>query len=122
MMVGVLAVTDFRDSESWNRARLAVCTILDFTESWSRQNEFRKLAKRIEHLSVAVLDTIARGYDGSGNSNFSAQASNTIDQLEDELGSVQHEGILSSADAALLKDNLEAVKRSLNNTSSNNLT
>jgi hypothetical protein len=110
-MVGVLAVVDFRDSESWNLARLAVCTIIERTESWSRRKEFGMLANRIDHLSVAILDTIAREYDGSGNSNCSLKASNAIDRLKDELGSVQQEGILSSEHADLLKENLEAVKR-----------
>lgn len=114
-MPGVLAVADFRNSKSWNQARLAVCAILEFTESLSQRFEYRTLARNIEHLSVAVLDNLARGYDGTGNSNFLSRAANTIDRLEEELRRVQRQGALNTADSTLLKENLDAVKQSLKN-------
>jgi len=112
-MVGILAVADFRNSESWNQARLAVCAILELTDLLSRRFEYHKLAKNIEHLSIAVLDNIAKGRDGSGDSNFLTRAANTIDLLEQELLSVQQTGVLTDEDSAFLRENLDAVKSSL---------
>jgi hypothetical protein len=112
-MVAVLALTDYRESESWKQARLAVCRILQFTESWSRRLEYRALAKNIEHLSVAVLDNLAKGYDGTGDSNFLSRAANTIEKLEQELRRVQQKGALNGVASALVNENLDAVKESL---------
>jgi hypothetical protein len=112
-MVTILAVADFRNSDSWNQARFVVCTILAFTESWSRRIEYRSLAKSIEHLSIAVLDNIVKGYEGIGNRTFLARAGQTIDQLEQELSRVQRMGALKTADSIQLKTNLDSVKASL---------
>jgi hypothetical protein len=112
-MVAVLTISDYRNSENWNRARLAVCTILEFTESWSKRYEYRTLAKKIEHLSIGVLDNIAKGSDRSGDSNFLIQAANIIDALEKELSKVRHKRMLDDSDSALLKENLDVVKKSL---------
>lgn len=111
-MVAVLAVADFRNSESWNQARLAVCTILEFSESWSSQFEYRTLAKKIQRLSIAVLDNIAKGCEGTGNEAFLSKAAQTIDRLEQELYTIEQEGMLQNDDSSLLKRNLDAVKES----------
>jgi len=112
-MVGILAMADFRNSEIWNQARFAVCGILYFTESWSQRHEYRSLAKNIEHLSVSVLDNIAKGCEATSDRNFLNRAANTIDELEKELGRVHRTGALDNLDFAQLKKNLESVKRSL---------
>ena len=112
-MVAVLTVADYRDSESWNQARLAVYAILAFTESFSRRNEHRKRATNIEHLSIAVLAIIAKGFEGTGDKNFLTKAANTIERLEQELRRAKQRGALNDVDTTLLKENLEAVKISL---------
>jgi four helix bundle protein len=114
-MIGAFAVVDFRNSESWNRARLTVCAILEFTEFWSRRNEYRILAKNIEHLSIAVLDNIAKGYEAPGDRSFLARAANTIDELERELERVRRKRFLHEVDFSLLRENLETVRESLEN-------
>lgn len=114
-MVAALAMTDFRNSDSWNQARFAVCTILDLTESWSRIFEYRSLAKNIERLSIAVLDNIAKGYEEPGDGRFLARAAHTIDRLEQELNRVQRKGALRVTDYIQLKGDLDSVKASLQN-------
>jgi len=114
-MVGIHSMTDFRNSESWNQARFAICAVLEFAEAWSRRIEYRSLAKNIEHLSVAVLDNIAKGYEGTGNKTFLKKAEQSIRRLENELHRVHRKGALKQSDATLLKLNLDSVKASLTN-------
>jgi len=112
-MAAAFAVADDRDSASWNQARRAVCAILTLTESLFRRNEHRKLATNIKHLSLSALANIARGFERSGDRNFLMRAANTIEQFEQELKRAQQRGVLNDADAALLKENFDAVKKSL---------
>lgn len=112
-MVTVLAVADYRDSESWKQARLAVCAILEFAGVWSQRFEYKMLARSIERLSIAVLDNIAQGCGRTEDRNFLTRAANNIERLKHELRQVQQEGALSDDDSALLNENLDAVKQSL---------
>lgn len=104
---------DFRNSESWNHARLAVCAVLQFTESLSGRSAYTLLARKIDQLSISMLDSMARGYEGSGDRNLLMKAANTIDQLEQELAKTRGDGLLNDADSALLKESLDAVRESL---------
>ncbi len=112
-MVGVLSVRDFRESESWNIARFVVCAILDLTDSWSKTIELERLAGNIERLSIMLLDSIAKGYEGDGDPGFLARATETADQLETELENVRQRGMLDHEDFLSLQQDLDDVKVSL---------
>ena len=114
-MAATLAVIDFHDSEAWYHARMAVCAILELTVSLSRRREYKRLAKKIERLSIAVLDCIAKGYDGSGDTGFLTRATETIDLLETELKRIHRKRALPTEDASMLRKSLEAVKASIRN-------
>lgn len=113
-MVGILTVTDFRDSENWKQARLIVCTILEYTESLSKRMEFRSVTKDIERLSITVLDKIAEGYERNTNQSFLSRAQQAIDELEQQLAILSHQGGIEESDSLGLKEKLDGVKKSLN--------
>ncbi len=115
-MVGVLTVWDFRESESWNIARSVVCAIFELTDSWSRTLASRRIARNVERLSVALLNDIAKGCEGVGDTSFLARATETVDRLETELGKFRLKGILRYRQFSLLRKNLHDVKTSLNHT------
>ena len=113
-MVGVLTVWDFRESDSWSIARSVACAIFELNDSWSKTIKSRTLGRQVERLSVALLDEIAKGYEGSGDPAFLAQAGETVDRLETELKKFRQRGILSFHQFHLLRKNLQDVKLSLN--------
>jgi len=73
-MIGVLAVADYREFESWRRARFAVCAALDFAKSIPRLHGRKNLVDEINRLSVSILDTLSRGLERGGDSAFIEKA------------------------------------------------
>ncbi len=113
-MDAVLRVSDFRESESWSIARSVVCAILDLTESWSKTVRSTRFGKKVKRLSIALLNEITRGYEGSGNPRLLAKAEETAEQIETELDKFRQEGILDSREFLMIRSDLIGVKRALN--------
>lgn len=112
-MLGVLAVTDFRNTETWMEARFLVCALLEFAELWSHQLKYRRQAKEVGRLSVGLLDEIAQGYDPKGRRLHLSRARQSIDILERTLQQMQQQGALETSEALRLKTSLETVNESL---------
>ncbi len=115
-MVGVLTVSDFRESEGWSIARSVVCAILDITDSWSNTVKSKRFGKQMRRLSVTLLNEIAGGCEGLGNPALLAKAADTVHKLETELEKFRQEGMLDDPEFRLLGDNLKGVKLSLKHT------
>jgi hypothetical protein len=112
-MFGLLVVGDFRNSETWIRARCLVCPLLDLTVSWSKSPKYRPLAKTIERHSVALLHNIIRGCEGPGDKYYVSRAKGSIDRLERMLQKALRCGALLKSESTLLRSNLNSVKHSL---------
>ncbi|MDP2884756.1 MAG: four helix bundle protein [Ignavibacteria bacterium] len=112
-MIGAIVVADYRDYESWRRARFAVCSVLDFTQSLSRLAEHRCLAEDIDHLSVSILDNLARGFEGSGDGAFLKKALESIDRLDRALRRASEEHVLTDVASHRLQRELRGVRRAL---------
>jgi four helix bundle protein len=112
-MIGTIAVSDFREYESWRRARVVVCSMFDFTRSLSRTARYSRLAADINRLSVSVLDNMAKGYEGSGDRSFLLKARTSADRLSRELKRACEMQALTPPAAVRLKRELDAVRRSL---------
>ena len=114
-MLGILTVTDFRNSETWNEARFIVCTLLEFTKRWSKHLRYRRLARDVERLSVSLLDNMTQGYERKGDRSFLSRAQRSIDELESALQKVEERGAINKLESVQLTDGLDAVKQSLKN-------
>ena len=112
-MIGAIVVADYRDYESWRRARYAVCSVLDFTKSFSRLAEHRRLARDIDQLSVSILDNLARGFEGGGDAAFLKKALQSVDQLDRALRRASEEQALTKLVSQRLQRELKSVRRAL---------
>jgi len=112
-MIGAIVVADYRDYESWRRARFAVCSVLDFTKSLSHAAQHRRLAADIDRLSVSILDTLAKGYEGTGGDAFLAKALESVDRLDRALHRASEEHIMTGATSLHLQRQLKGVRRAL---------
>jgi hypothetical protein len=111
--IGMLVVTDFRESESWKRARFVLCSILELTRSLSAADMGKSIARKIDRLSMSVLDGIARGYGESGNEAPLSGVRRSIVLLERQLRIASAKGMVSNSEFARLNRELEAVQQSL---------
>jgi four helix bundle protein len=112
-MIGTIAVSDFREFESWKRARAVVCSAFDFTKSLSRSARYTHIAAEINRLSVSVLDNMAKGYEGDGDRSSLNKARLSVDQLSRELKRAGELRALTPRAALRLTRELEAVRRAL---------
>jgi four helix bundle protein len=112
-MIGAIVVADYRDYESWRRARYAVCSVLDFTKSLSRLAEHKRLARDIDQLSVSILNNLARGFEGSGDAAFLKQALESVDRLERALSRASEAQALPRLTSQRLQRDLRGVRRAL---------
>lgn len=117
MLIGAIVVADYRDYESWRRARFAVCSVLDFTKSLSGLAEHRRLAEEIDHLSVSILDNMARGFEGSGDDAFLEKALESVDRLDRALRRASEEHVVADVTSHRLQRELRGVRRALQKTS-----
>lgn len=109
-MIGAIVVADYRDYESWKRARFAVCSVLDITKSLSQLVEHKCPALEIDHLSVSILDNLAKGYEGSGDSTFLKKALESVDRLDDALHRATERQVLTNATSHRLQRELKGVR------------
>jgi hypothetical protein len=119
-MIGAIALADYRDYESWKRARFAVCSVLDSTKSLSRLAEHRRLAVEIDNLSVSILDNLARGFEGSGDCAFLKRALESVERLDQALHSASERQALTDATSNRLQRELKGVRRALRKASEGN--
>lgn len=112
-MIGVIGVADYRDNESWKRARFAVCSVLDFTKSLSRLAEGRRLAEDIENLSVSILENLTKGFEGSGDAAFLKRALESVELLDRALRRASARDVMTSVTSNHLQRELKAVRRAL---------
>ena len=110
-MIGAIVVADYREYESWKRARFAVCAVMDFTKSLSRLAEHRRLAEDIDHLSVSILDNLARGFEGSGDGAFLKKALESVDRLDRALRRASEEHVLTDVNSHRLQRELRGARR-----------
>ena len=116
-MIGVLAVADYREFESWRRARFAVCAALDFAKSIPRLHGRKNLVDEINRLSVSILDTLSRGLERGGDSAFIEKALEKVNRLDRTLRELADRHGLSSATSHHLQRELKEVRRMLQETS-----
>ncbi|MGA3245608.1 MAG: four helix bundle protein [Bacteroidota bacterium] len=109
-MIGEIVVVDYRDYESWKRARFAVCSVLDMTKPLSQLAEHRGLALEIDHLSVSILDNLAKGYEGSGDSTFLKKALESVDRLDSALHRASERQALTNSTSHRLQRQLKGVR------------
>jgi hypothetical protein len=112
-MIGAIVVADYRDYESWKRARFAVCSVLDMTKSLSRLAEHKRLARDIDHLSVSILDNLTKGFEGSDDNAFFKKALKLVDRLDRELRRACEQRALTSLTSERLQKELRGVRRAL---------
>jgi hypothetical protein len=113
MMTGAIVVADYRNFDSWRRARFAVCSVLDSTKSLARVAEHKLLADDIDDLSVSILDNLARGFEGSGDVAYVQKALESVDRLDRALYRASEEHALTNAVSHRLQRELKLVRRAL---------
>ena len=112
-MIGTIAVPNYREYESWRRARVVVCSVFDFTKSLSRTARYARLAADVSRLSVSVLDNMARGYEGDGDRSFLAKALLSVEDLSRELKRASQMRALTPRAALRLTQELDVIRKSL---------
>ena len=111
LMTGAIAVADYREYESWRRARFIVCSVFDLTRSSSRRVEYKRFVQEIDRLSVSILDNLARGFEGNGHPGFINKACSAIDRLDQRLGLAQQKQLMTASDILRLRKELDSVRR-----------
>ncbi len=106
-------MTDFRETESWKIARSLVCVLLDVTDASSRSALPEPVAREIRHLSISLLDTIARGYEGKDSRTCLAEAQRSIRLLEQQLVRARDAATLNKTQADPVVHMLNDLRRSL---------
>ncbi len=112
-MIGTMVVADYRDYDSWRRARFAVCSVLDSTKSLARLAEHKRLAGDIDDLSVSILDNLARGFEGNGDVAYLQKALESVDRLDRALYHASEEHALTNVVLHRLQRELKGVRRAL---------
>ena len=112
-MIGAIVVTDYREFESWKKARFAVCAVLDFTKSLSGFAEHRRLARDIDHLSMSILDTLARGFEKGEGVVFLDRALASVDRLERVLQRASERQAVPGMTTQRLQRELRSVRRAI---------
>ncbi len=111
---GYPAVTDFRDSDAWNEARVLVCVLLDLSGRLARRSGLLVVARALEHHAVSLLDSLARGYAQGGWAGDLEDARHALDQLESLVQDVRASGTIAAAEYGPLEERIDLVMRSLN--------
>jgi hypothetical protein len=112
-MMGQTAVTDFRNTDSWNEARILVCVLLEISGHWSHRETCGDLAAAIERHSVSFLDGLAQAYTRNGITCDLGKAQRSLDELESLLQKVRRRGALDRDAVGTLNRRIGLVKRSL---------
>lgn len=107
----VVIVEDFRDLDGWRQARSVVCALLDVSATLSRSAEHGSYAHSLNSLAVAVLDNMAKGYEGDRNSFSEAQS--VIGRLDELLTQGKTRGLLKVSVFIPLRRELDLVRQSL---------
>ncbi len=107
-------MADFRDSDSWNEARILVCVLLEMSGHWARRGYCLDLAKSVEHYSVSLLDGLAQGDAQTGNTGELKRAQRSLDELESLLPVIRERGALDMVAVGTLGQRIALVKHSLN--------
>jgi len=113
MMIGAAVAADYRDFESWRRARVAVCAVLEYAESLSRIGGHRLLAREIDRLSVSILNTLANGFEHHGDKEFVRRALRSVDGLEQKLQTASDRSSLTAVRRQTLLRELRGLRRVL---------
>ena len=104
-------VKDFRDLDGWRQARSVVCALLDVSATLSRSAEHGSYAHSLNSLAVAVLDNMAKGYEGDRKSFSEAQL--VISRLDELLTQGKTSGLLKVSVFIPLRRELDLVRQSL---------
>jgi len=112
-MIGAIAVVDYREFESWKRARFAVCAALDFAESLSRHEKHKRLSEDIDRLSVSILDTLSRGLEGDGDRAFVGKALDSVNRLDRALQKLSETRGIPGNTSQRLQQELRELRRLL---------
>ena len=107
----VVIVEDFRDLDGWRQARSVVCALLDVSATLSRSTEHGSFAHSLNSLAVAVLDNMAKGYEGDRKSFSEAQS--VIGRLDELLTQGKTSGLLKVSVFIPLRRELDLVRQSL---------
>jgi hypothetical protein len=115
-MTGSIAVGNYRDSDSWKRARFAVCSALDFARTLSREKSIRHMANEIDTLSVSILDNMAKGFESYGSDDFFIKALDSVDRLDGALERVAEQLTPARTASRHLQRKLKTVRSALQRT------
>ena len=111
MFSWLFIVENFRDLDSWKKARSVVCALLEMSASLSRSAEHTGLARSLNTISVAILDNMAKGYEGERRSFLVARS--LVDQLEELLSRSQASGLPKGSELIPLGRELNRLRKSL---------